>query len=335
MTDTDPPPRSPRTARLLLYTGLLVAAIAVAIGLWLASRPAPVQLEGMVDADEVNVATKALARVDRVLAEEGDRVRPGQVLAQLSSPEIAGGQAQAAGALQSAQAVQSETHDGARAEDIATVKSTWLAAQAAADLAQVTSRRLQNLYAQGVVAAQRRDEAVAARDSSARNAEAARQQYLKALAGARPQNKAVADAQVRIAQAALTTAQALDSETRLVSPIGGEVSRKLVQPGEVVSPIVPAYQVIDIDHPWVSVNLREDQYRGLAMGKVLTGSIPALGTTAAFQVSRIAPQAEFATWRATRQASGYDVRSFEIRLRPVRPIPALRPGMSVLFDWPQ
>lgn len=332
MTDT---PRARRKLRPLFYAALILVAILLAAGLWLASRPAPEQLQGMVDADEVNVATKALARVDRLLVDEGARVRAGQVLAELSSPEIAGGQAQAKGALQSAQAVQSETEQGARAEDIASVKAVWQAAQAAATLAQVSSRRAETLYAEGVIAAQRRDEAVAARDSSARQAEAARQQYLKALAGARPQNKAVAAAQVDIARAALRTATALGGETRLVSPIAGEVSRKLVQPGEVVSPIVPAYQVIDVAHPWVSMTVREDQYRGIAMGKVLTGTVPALGTRAAFRVYSIAPRGDFATWRATRQSSGYDVRSFEVKLRPVRALADLRPGMSVLFDWPQ
>lgn len=332
MTDS---PRSKRNLRPLFYAGLILVAILLAIGLWLASRPAPEQLQGMVDADEVNVATKALARVDRLFVDEGAHVRAGQVLAQLSSPEIAGGQAQAKGALQSAQAVQSETEQGARAEDVASVKAVWLAAQSVANLAQVTSRRAETLYAEGVIAAQRRDEAVAARDSSARQAEAARQQYLKALAGARPQNKAVAAAQVDIARAALQTATALGGETRLVSPIAGEVSRKLVQPGEVVSPIVPAYQVIDVAHPWVSMTVREDQYPGIAMGKVLSGKVPALGTTASFRIYSIAPRGDFATWRATRQSSGYDVRSFEVRLRPVGTLANLRPGMSVLFDWPQ
>ena len=332
MTDS---PRSKRNLRPLFYAALVLVAILLAIGLWLASRPAPEQLQGMVDADEVNVATKALARVDRLFVDEGAHVRAGQVLAQLSSPEIAGGQAQAKGALQSAQALQSDTEQGARAEDVASVKAVWLAAQSVANLAQVTSRRSETLYAEGVIAAQRRDEAVAARDSSARQAEAARQQYLKALAGARPQNKAVAAAQVDIARAALTTATALGGETRLVSPIAGEVSRKLVQPGEVVSPIVPAYQVIDVAHPWVSMTVREDQYRGIAMGKVLRGKVPALGTTASFRIYSIAPRADFATWRATRQSSGYDVRSFEVRMRPVGTLAKLRPGMSVLFDWPQ
>jgi len=64
------------------------------------------------------------------------------------------------------------------------------------------------------------------------------------------------------------------------------------------------------------------------------GDVPALGLAdVAFRITAINPQGEFATWRSTRQSSGYDVRSFQVKAKPVRPISGLRPGMSVLFDW--
>ena len=333
-TDEKPPPAHRRNY-LPVFIGVAVLA-AIAVGLWLASRPPPDQIQGMVDAHEVNVATKALARADRLLAEEGDRVRPGQLLATLSSPEISGGEQQAQGALQNAQALASMAQNGPRSQDIAAARAAWMAAVAAANLAQVSSRRADALFAEGVFAAQRRDEAHAARDSSARQAEAARQEYNKALAGTRYEEKDAAAAQVSIARAGLNTARSISNkETRLVAPITGEISHKLVEPGEVVGPSIPAYQIVEIDRPWVSINVRENQYRGVRMGRVLTGKVPALGVNERFKVYFINPQGDFATWRATRESRGYDVRAFEVRLRPVQPIRGLRPGMSVLFPWPQ
>lgn len=335
---TDPaggPPTAPRRNRLLLYIGLAVVALLLAIGLWLAAQPAEPPLQGEVDADSVNVGTKALARVEAIRVSEGDRVKAGDVLATLSSPEIANGQQQAQAALDSARAAQALTDEGARAEDIASLKETWLAAQATATLAATSSTRADHLYAEGVIAAQRRDEAHAARDSSARTAEAAKAQYLKSLAGARPQTREIAAAQVRIAAAGAATAGALEQETKLVSPIGGEVSRRLVEPGELVSPVLPAIQVIDIDHPYVLVDLPESQYKGMAEGRVVVGHVPALDRSMRFRVQHISPQGEFATFRADRQSRGYDVRAFQVKLRPDERAADLRPGMSVLFDWPQ
>jgi HlyD family secretion protein len=87
---------------------------------------------------------------------------------------------------------------------------------------------------------------------------------------------------------------------------------------------------------WVALYLREDQFSGMHLGRTLIGDVPALGLKEApFTVYFIAPAGDFATWRATRQSSGYDVKSFEVRVRPAKAIQDFRPGMSVLFPWPQ
>ncbi len=331
-----PPPPAWRNRSHLLWGAGGVLALLLLLGLWLAARPGAEQLQGMVDADEINVATKAIARVDRLIAREGDRVKPGQLLATLTSPEIDNGRTQAQGALDSARALAAIAEEGARGEDVASLRAVWQAADAAATLARTSAARADNLYAEGVIAAQRRDEAHAAREASMRQAESAHQQYLKALAGTRPENKDVARAQVQIASAGVATADALVAETRLVAPVAGEIARRLAEPGEIVATAVPIYQIVAIDHPWVALTLREDRYRDMGVGRTIHGNVPALGVKGApFRVYFVSPQADFATWRATRQSSGFDVRAFEIRLRPARPIKGLRPGMSVLFDWPQ
>jgi len=329
----DPPP-SPRT-RWLIWGGLAVIAIFVAVGLWLASRPAAPPLQGEVEAEEINVATKALARVERLMVNEGDSVKSGQVLAILSAPEVESGAQQADAALESARALQQIAIGGAQREDLDSLRANWAAAQATADLARTTSQRMDRLYAQGVVAAQRRDEARAARVSTAQIAEAARMQYEKLAAGTRKENREIAAAQVRSAQALVSASEAMQKETRLVSPADAEVWRRLVEPGEIISPILPAIQLVVTARPWVTLNVRENDFRAMARGRVLRGLVPALGDRYDFRVTHVAPQGSFATFRATRQSSGYDVRAFAVKLEPVRPIAELRPGMSVLFDWPQ
>ncbi|WP_291536457.1 efflux RND transporter periplasmic adaptor subunit [Brevundimonas sp.] len=343
MTDPAPvdAPTAPRRRRratirtVLIGAAVLAVLIFIGVGLYLAARPAAPQVQGMVEAETFTVATKAPARVEQLLASAGDRVAKGQALAILSSPEIEARDQQAVAALQGAEAVQQLSRLGARAEDVRSLESIWRSSQAASRLAAQTARRAENLFAEGVISAQRRDEAVAARAASAAQSEAARQQYLKAVAGTREQDKAIADAQVAAARAGVGETQSLQSETRLVAPVAGEIAERFANPGELVLIGVPVFTVIDLGRVWVSFNLKESDFAGLKIGQTVRGDIPALNRKAApFRVTYISPQGDFATWRATRQSRGYDVRSFEIHAEPVTPVQGLRPGMSVLFDWP-
>jgi HlyD family secretion protein len=196
--------------------------------------------------------------------------------------------------------------------------------------------RADNLFAEGVISAQRRDNADAARDSAKQQAQAAREQYRKALAGSRIEDKRWARSQVAVARAGLQATRSLVDETRLIAPVSGEIDKKFANPGELFATGVPLFTLIDLDDLWVAVNVREDEFHRLRMGQVLHGAVPALDLkNVAFRVDYISPQGDFATWRSTRQSRGYDVRSFDVHARPVRPVPGLRPGMSVLFLWPQ
>ncbi|HEY6641228.1 HlyD family secretion protein [Povalibacter sp.] len=316
---------------------MLAAAVVlfVMFGIYLAVRPAPGQIQGMVDADTFTVATKAPARLLELRATEGQRVQKGQLLAILASPEVEARDQQANAVLLGAEALRQISRDGARAEDVRSTQAIWRSAEAAATLASQTARRAENLYKEGVISTQRRDEAVAARAATAAQAEAARQQYVKLTAGFREEDKTVADAQVEIARAGVSAAQSFKDEIRLVSPVSGEVAERFANPGELVLIGVPVFTVIDIDHAWALLSLREDQFQGIRQGAVLRGSVPALGLTRQrFRVTHISPQGDFATWRSSRQSRGYDVRSFEIKAEPEPRIDDLRPGMSVLFDWP-
>ncbi|MBU0779094.1 MAG: efflux RND transporter periplasmic adaptor subunit, partial [Alphaproteobacteria bacterium] len=171
---------------------------------------------------------------------------------------------------------------------------------------------------------------------AAETARAARSQYDQARAGARPEDVRAASAQVAQARGAAAEVEAARAETSLIAPAAGEVGRRLAQPGEIVGAGFPVLLLTEVQAPWVTVTLREDQMQGVRMGSAFNGRIPALdGRQARFQVSFIAPAGDYATWRATRQSSGFDIKGFELRLKPVQPIRGLRPGMSVLFDWPQ
>ena len=328
---TDEPVRRRSALPVIVAVGAVVA-----LGLWLAWRPAPGQVQGIVDAREYRVASKVTGRLAAVHVAEGQAVTAGQLLASIDSPEVAAKEAQVQAAVEAAQSQADKAEAGARRTDIVAAEAGWKRAAAAAELARVTFERVDRLAHEDVVAGQKRDEARANMIAASEAARAARAQYDAALAGARTEDRRAARAQAAQARGAEAEVAAARTETRIIAPAAGEVGRRLAQPGEIVGAGFPVLLLTEVQAPWVTVTLREDQMDGVRMGREFHGSVPALADrTARFRVSFMAPAGDYATWRATRQSSGFDVKGFEVRLSPVQPVPGLRPGMSVLFDWPQ
>ena len=314
----------------------VIAVLVVVGGLVLAARPGPDIVQAMADGDNITVSGKVTARVSHLRVHEGDHVSAGQILFELESPEVNAKQRQASAVLEAARAQQSKASEGTRREDIQAAEANWQRAEAASELAQSTFRRTDTLFREGVVTEQRYDEARAQVRSAVQASAAARAQYDEALAGARRQDRDAANAQVRQAEGAVAEVQAAEDELRGRAPISGEVSKRLADLGELVPAGYPVFTLVNMDSLWVAMHLREDQFRGVRIGATFRGDIPALGLKKVpFTAYFIGPAGDFATWRATRQSAGYDVKSFEVRVRPSQRIADLRPGMSVLFRWPQ
>ena len=78
-------------------------------------------------------------------------------------------------------------------------------------------------------------------------------------------------------------------------------------------------------------NIREDQLKDVSKGKVFDLFIPALGKNVPMEVYYIASAGDYAVWRSSKESGGFDLKTFEIRLRPKFPVPGLRPGMTALW----
>lgn len=293
--------------------------------------PPPEVLQGQVEVKRVNVSSKVPGRVEELLVYEGETIEAGQAVAQLSSDEIEAKMAQVDAAIAAAKAQESKAETGARAEEIRAAKANWERAKAGADLAQSTYERVETLYADGVVPAQKRDEAQAQFRASKMLADAARAQYDMARAGARSEDKEAAAALVRQAEGGRAEVQAYLAETKVTSPIAGEVAAQIVETGELVSAGLPIIVVADLEDAWVSFQVREDRLANLKKDDTFEARVPALGDkNITLKISYIAAMGDFATWRSTRASGGYDLKTFEVRARPLEPVDGLRPGMSVI-----
>jgi HlyD family secretion protein len=315
---------------------LIVAAIGIVVllgvGLLMIVSPTPLAFQGQVEAREVDVAAKIGGRISQVLVREGDAVLAGDVLFELDSPEIRAKMAQANATRAAAMAISAKAVTGAREEEIRMAQFVWGRAQSAAELAGKTFDRFDALYNEGLISEQKHDEASTSAKAAADAARAVRAQYDMALNGARAEDKAAALAVVDQAEGLIAEVAAFAAETQLTAPMAGEVAQVLIDPGELAPTGFPVITLVDLSDAWVVLNVREDHLVKFQMQAMHTGTVPALDDRKIeLSVYYIAPLAAFATWRATRYSSGYDIKTFEVKLRPSEAIDGLRPGMSVLL----
>ena len=296
-----------------------------------ATQPREQFLQGQMEARRVLVAGKVPGRIERLFVHEGDVVNKDSLVAVISSPEIEAKKMQAQGALGAAKAQASKARNGARSEDITALKAMADRAQEAATLAKNTYNRVQKLYNEGVLPLQKRDEAETQMKASQSAADAARAQYNQAVAGARSEDKAAANALVMQAKGANAEVDAYLEETKIRTPITGEVSLELAEEGEVVGSGMPIIAVTDLNDSWAVFHLREDYLKNVSKGKKFYLQVPALDKTIEMVVSYIASVGDYATWRSSKESSGFDLKTFEVRMRPTHKVENLRPGMSVLL----
>jgi HlyD family secretion protein len=319
---------------ILIIAAVIILSVLLALiafGLWKSYQPKMVDIQGRVEADSLYVSTKVPSRIEEIYVTEGQKVEKNQPLVRLYSPEVDAKKQQAQASLQSALALQSTADRGSQQENIDSLYANWQSLKAQQNLAQTTFQRGENLYRQGVISRQRRDEMQAAALSSSQLTEAAYQQYARAKRGSTPEQKQTADAQVDIAKAAVNEVNALEAETKLFAPTAGTISKTYGKVSELVASGVPVVSIIQDQHPKVILNVREDQYAHVYQSKTLQGYIPALQQNATFKIENIDAEGEFATIKTTRQTGGYDIRSFKLHLVPVQPIKDLKVGMSVIF----
>lgn len=315
-------------------TSILVLLAIVAFVIYtfiVVTKPQAVVLQGEVEAKQYSVASKVPGRIQEVAVEIGQQVKKGDFIFSIDSPEIDAKLANANAARSAAAAQSRKAQNGAQEEDITAAYSTYVKAEAAAKFAEKTFSRVQNLYNEGVVPEQQRDEAETRMKAARETANAAKAIWQKAEKGARDEDKAAAAAMVLRAEAAIAEVEAYMKETSINAIANGEVSGVNVEEGELVSTGFPVVTILDLNNIWVTLYIREDLMSDFTMGSTFKAAIPGLeGKEFDFKVKYISPTGSFARWNATKTSGQFDLKSFEIEARPVKKIEGLRPGMTAV-----
>ncbi|MCG3728480.1 HlyD family secretion protein [Vibrio cincinnatiensis] len=316
-----------------LLTVTAIAAVTwVGYSFYQAYQPKPVRLQGQIESQQYSISSKVPGRIDQVFVRKGDDVTKGQLIFTLHSPEIEAKLDQALAGQKAAGALAQEAEKGSRNQQIHAARDQWLTAKAAADLAEKTYLRVNNLYQEGVVSEQKRDEANTQWQAAKHSESAAFQMYEMAKEGAREETILAALEKERMAAGAVAEVEAYAADTRIESWFNGEVSQVLMHDGELAPQGFPVVTVIDRADSWAVFNVREDLLQHFKKGQTFNAFLPALNQSIEFKVTHIAAMGDFATWRSTDATQGFDLRTFEVEARPTQAIEGLRMGMTVAVE---
>ena len=288
-------------------------------------------IQGEVEVSEYRVSSKLPGRIAEICVTEGDFVHKGDTLAILDVPEVEAQKRAAEATQDAAKAVSDMADNGARKEQIQAAYQLWQQAVAASDIAEKTYKRVQNLYNEGVISAQKRDEAFAAYKATQAQVLAAKSQYDMAKSGARNEERKAASDQANAAKNATDVVKSLLRETVQIATADGEVSEIFPKVGELVGLGSPIMSISEMNDMWGTFNIREDQLNGMKVGDTFKAYCPAFDKEIEMKVYHIKDQGSFAVWKATKTNGQYDIKTFEVKARPSKPVEGLRPGMTLII----
>lgn len=316
---------------LLAIVGFAAVVVIVALIGFFALGRDPELIQGQVEVSEYRVSSKVPGRILEIRVKEGDYVKVGDTLAILDAPEVRAKMEQARSAENAAAAQEEMARNGAREEQIRGAYNVMQQAKAGLEIAEKSYQRIQRLFDEGVISAQKRDEVFANYKAMEAQYKAAESQYDMARNGARREDKMTAAALVGRAKGAVQEVNSYINETVQIAQMEGEVTDVFPKVGELVGTGSPIMSIAVMSDLWGTFNVREDQLDGMKVGSTFKAFVPAFDKEVEMKVYYMKDQGSYAVWKATKANGEYDLKTFEVKARPVEPFEGLRPGMSLII----
>lgn len=289
-------------------------------------------VEGQADATSIRISGKLPGRVVKLYVHEGDLVKAGDTLVHIHSSLADAKLMQAEGMETVARTQNQKVDAGTRKQIIQAARDMVSQAEAAMGITQKTYTRMENLFKDGVVSEQKRDEAKAAYDAAVAAHRAAQSQLDLAISGAQKEDKESAAAMVDVAKGGVAEVQSLLEDQYLIAPCDGQIDQVYPEESELVSLGAPIMSLLKISDKWVTFNVREEYLKDMPLGGEIEVMIPALDKKKVkAKIYYVRDLGSYATWQATKATGQWDSKTFEVKAHPLETLPELRPGMTVVY----
>ena len=316
------------TRKRMITLGLIL--IAAGIGAYWLSRPEPTPpVVGVVRSTEVRIVPEVGGQLATIKVHKGDRVRAGEVVAELSATELTASVGQARAALDAATANRNNVYAGVRAEQVASLAAEIAKAKSRLEYAEQQLTRTTFLTGRDAASQQALDQATNDAASARADVAEAQANHDAAVAGPTKEERGIADAQVKAAASALAVLERQLDKTILRAPADGVVSVIVGEVGENIHAGQPVLVVEATGKQWLSFNAREDQLQGLTVGSKVDVIRAGAREPASALVTELVPLGSFATWQVERAVGDHDRNTLRLRLDPEGDPTGLEPGMTV------
>jgi len=315
----------------IIFGAIPVVIIIVAIVVLIVhnSKKEPYVMTGLIETVQVNASSLLPGRIDSLLVEEGDSVYKGQIVATLEAQILDAKLGQAEGMAKSATSLANMTRSGTRDERKQSARNQYNIAKTHYKFAKDSYNRYLGLFKDSIISAQEMEVVTTRYHAAKDQLDIARNVYNMAQKGARPEEIEAAEGQEQAAEGLANEAKALHNETIIRSPVTGIISEQMAEEGEVIGLAYPIFTVIMPDRNYALLQVREDFMKYFKRGSKHIVRIPALNNEEfEMEVHHIAVLADFATWEPTQMKGDYNLKSFEVHLKPKTPIKDLHPGMT-------
>ena len=319
-----------RTFAILALAVIILGAAAALFRFETQRKPRP-PLIGVVHETEIRIAPEISARLASLSVKPLQSVRRGDVIAVLSSPEVAASLEEAKANAESARANLANVVAGVRQEERDTAAQNVAIAASNVTLAKEQFARVSVLAAKNYASRQQYDEDAAALGEAQASLALAEAALAQSKIGPTKEELGIAQSQVGLALATVVDLEAQLAKTTLTSPVDGVARLLVAEPGEAISPGQPVLTLGVAGERWFTFTIREDRLGGLAMGSKIALRTAA-GDRFEAKVTELRPLGEFAVWRAARAVGDHDINSFLLRADPIGPTPSLEPGMTVWIE---
>jgi len=314
---------------LLLLIPLILIIIAILFLLMHSCSGEKEVFTGTFETTVIDVASEIPGRIDTIFVDRGDVVIKGQLLATIQPNIMNAKLGQAQGVLQAAQALVEKAENGAREQEKSAAKNQYDMAKSQFEFAQKTYLRFTVLYSDSIISQQEMDEIEFKYHAAEDQMNAAKAMYDMALQGARIEDIEAAKGEYVEAHNVYKEALAYHSELEVIAPVSGEVCSRIANPGEVMGAGYPLLSIQIPEKIYLLLNVREDKLSAFQKDKICKVKIPALKNKEyEFVVHFISVMADFATWVPTKATGQFDLKTFEVHLKPIKPIEGLCPGMT-------